>query len=471
MSGPKVIVFVTAQEYAALQAERDRLLLQLKASIENWRQSLTELGMLTEEKLSRKAEVLKSIERIYATKAFEKAGDRVRSEIYQLQLDVEQARIEKIAKELSQKRARRERLRASAKTVAIELNRVGSAIPADLKMVIDNIDGCTDEDVVRFQRIVNAALPSVFAKTDEDPQQSAVSQALLSCLTEGLAKPEQVSSVKAIDGMESNDPKQLRLDRLIAEIELIDEPGASEQFTQRLRAIERLKTSAQKDLLTDSLIVDLSTFCSERRERAKAARLLTDLKVELNAVSPGVTIVAQLLVDVDAALQRLPDLKSAQQLVTQARAALKREVSKNTAASKRNAVLEGFAALGYDIKEGMATAWAQNGRIVLSKKSSPTVGVEIGSAESAEEIQLRAVAVVPKGTQRNSANDREIEVAWCFELAKIREVLNAAGTQSQIEKALPAGSTPLKVYEQSWIAEEQQEEDQSSQVKKQFRLS
>jgi hypothetical protein len=37
------------------------------------------------------------------------------------------------------------------------------------------------------------------------------------------------------------------------------------------------------------------------------------------------------------------------------------------AVERRRAVLEGLASLGYEVSEGMATAWVKQGRVVLRK--------------------------------------------------------------------------------------------------------
>ncbi|MCS3933008.1 hypothetical protein M2175_008039 [Bradyrhizobium elkanii] len=41
------------------------------------------------------------------------------------------------------------------------------------------------------------------------------------------------------------------------------------------------------------------------------------------------------------------------------------------AEERRRAVLEGLAGLGYEVSKGMATAWVQNGQIVIRKAANP----------------------------------------------------------------------------------------------------
>ena len=48
------------------------------------------------------------------------------------------------------------------------------------------------------------------------------------------------------------------------------------------------------------------------------------------------------------------------------------------AEARRKAILNGLAQLGYEVHEGMETAWANDGQIVAKKPSLPGYGVEIG---------------------------------------------------------------------------------------------
>ncbi|MBX9721846.1 MAG: hypothetical protein K2X81_10665, partial [Candidatus Obscuribacterales bacterium] len=123
----------------------------------------------------------------------------------------------------------------------------------------------------------------------------------------------------------------------------------------------------------------------------------------------------------------------------------------------------------YEVKEGMATGWAQDGRIVVSKKNHPELGIEIGSTETVERIQMRAVAISNSDITRDSSQDVQIETEWCSELSKIRKVLEDAGHDTRIETALPAGATPLKVVKPKVWIEDETEESEKVLKKKQMR--
>jgi hypothetical protein len=74
------------------------------------------------------------------------------------------------------------------------------------------------------------------------------------------------------------------------------------------------------------------------------------------------------------------------------------EGSLSGAYSHRSAVLEGLAGLGYEVTEGMSTAWVNGGRVVLRKAASPGYGVELSGDLSPNFCKLERLrsAIRPK---------------------------------------------------------------------------
>ncbi|MBW6266652.1 hypothetical protein KZ859_29945, partial [Pseudomonas aeruginosa] len=112
--------------------------------------------------------------------------------------------------------------------------------------------------------------------------------------------------------------------------------------------------------------------------------------------------------------------------------------------------LQGLASLGYEVREGMATAWAQTGRVVLRKPATPGYGLEVGGKADNGRLQLRAVAL---NANRDSQRDRDIETLWCGEFQRLQALLAAQGGELSVERALGVGEVALKE-----IGEEQQRE-------------
>lgn len=120
------------------------------------------------------------------------------------------------------------------------------------------------------------------------------------------------------------------------------------------------------------------------------------------------------------------------------------------ALARRQAVLQGLASLGYEVREGMATAWAQTGRVVLRKPATPGYGLEVGGKADSGRLQLRAVAL---NANRDSQRDRDIETLWCGEFQRLQALLAAQGGELSVERALGVGEVALKE-----IGEEEQRE-------------
>jgi hypothetical protein len=121
------------------------------------------------------------------------------------------------------------------------------------------------------------------------------------------------------------------------------------------------------------------------------------------------------------------------------------------AQARRQAVLKGLASLGYQVNEGMETAWVKEGRLVLKKTSQPGYGVELGGKGESDRLQIRTVAFRNQTTAGDLPRDRDAETIWCTELTRLEEQFAASGGGIIIERAVPAGVTPLKLVEESPI--------------------
>ncbi|MBU7443407.1 hypothetical protein [Paraburkholderia fungorum] len=118
------------------------------------------------------------------------------------------------------------------------------------------------------------------------------------------------------------------------------------------------------------------------------------------------------------------------------------EQQRQAAHARRDAILEGLARLGYEINDGMETAWARDGRVVVKNPALPGYGVEIGGQAEASRLQVRAVTL---SANRDSARDKDVETLWCGDFGRLQELLVAEGDSLLIERALGVGEVPLKV--------------------------
>lgn len=121
-----------------------------------------------------------------------------------------------------------------------------------------------------------------------------------------------------------------------------------------------------------------------------------------------------------------------------------REAKSEAASARRRAVLSGLAALGYEVRESMATAWAQDGRLILRKPASADYGVELGASANLDRLQIRVVGADQPSQPRTTERDRDQEVIWCGEFDRLRADLAARGSDLVIERALGIGAQPVK---------------------------
>lgn len=152
---------------------------------------------------------------------------------------------------------------------------------------------------------------------------------------------------------------------------------------------------------------------------------------------------AALRVEIEQAIARAGG--SDQELVKRADFLIETEVRSMAAEERRRAVLEGLASLGYEVSEGMMTAWATGGRVVLRKPANPGYGVELSGGQQADIMQVRAVGIGDPAEARDMGRDRDVETIWCNEFERLQALVAKAGGNVSIESARPVGQYPLKV--------------------------
>ncbi len=132
------------------------------------------------------------------------------------------------------------------------------------------------------------------------------------------------------------------------------------------------------------------------------------------------------------------------ELLRQSNELVEAETRALAAAKRRQAVLNGLAALGYEVREAMATAWARDGRVVVHKPGISDYGVELGSPADAARLQVRLVGAADPLTPRNAQRDRDQETIWCSDFERLRAVMAESNAATVVERALEAGAQAVK---------------------------
>jgi hypothetical protein len=234
----------------------------------------------------------------------------------------------------------------------------------------------------------------------------------------------------------------VQIDRHLAELSQLEVDPTD--FELRAKAIGVETSPARRDLLADGLLLDLASAVKKARDKAAILSELTQTNAELTRLASNAA--APLIAEIETALSRR-DENLAPSLIQKATALLVEETQAMAAAARRRAVLEALSKLGYEATEGMATAWVKDGRIVLRKAANRDYGLEIAGGSHSAKLQVRTVAFGAPSVPRDRSRDKDMETIWCGELERLQSLIASAGGGIKIEKAMAAGSAPIKVIE------------------------
>lgn len=145
-----------------------------------------------------------------------------------------------------------------------------------------------------------------------------------------------------------------------------------------------------------------------------------------------------------ASMLRSAKREGADALTARAQAVVDAEMAKLAADARRRAVLGGLAKLGYEVRESMSTAWAQDGRLVVRKPNTTDYGVELGASPDVSRLQVRVVGAERPAAPRDPGRDRDTETIWCSEFSQLQQLLAESGGEVLVERAVEAGLQPVK---------------------------
>jgi hypothetical protein len=433
MSGPKVVRVVTREE---LIARGRSLLTRLDQMISIWKRDGQRIGQLTAEEITQVQERRATLESLLVQAKFAELQRRVPQEIGYLTQDLEQRRqraVEATTQALLQERQQREN--AGALLRALQAKAPGA--PQDLVDALRSISAATmigkEAERVLSQGFMLLSTPA------EPVGLTDAQRDLAKRLAEG--QPGQTLAEWVAKHVKPQEDRLQSVDRRIAEVSVWLGESAAVAFAQRLRAIEAEEPSASRNMRIDALVVDVSTAVKSAQHQSA---LLQEAQVVLAELSvPSDPAVERARAGLRAAVTA-KDFAAMPAAIEAARTALAERQREEAAAARRAAILSGLSALGYEVREGMSTAWAKNGRVVLSKPSTPGYGVELAGGSDVDRLQVRAVAF---SATRDMSRDLDIETVWCGEVGKLQSLLSENGSLLSIERALGIGETPLKTID------------------------
>ena len=429
MSGPKVVRVVTREERVN---QCIAVLARLDQAVALWQEGCQRMENTTNTDQDKALARRNELEAMFRSDQFDTFTSAANAEVAFLESDLARRRahfVEAKAREAS----RRESGLQSARTLLSTLKT--NTTQVDIRL-LEALEQATSG---RFDRMeVDKLLAQCFKslspaqETVLSPEQRELAKRLASGMDAASLEQWKAPSAKL-------DPRTESVARGLAELSLHAPLSLVEEFETRLASVRGVAEPTQRNMRLDSLIIEIN----EAHLRAiRSSALLSAIKLleaELTAFGEGTeALKRELLAAVGA--NNPEQMEAALQAVRTGLSALDKP---KIAAERRRVVLQGLAKLGYAVNEGMATALANAGRVVVQKPDFPGYGIELlGGA--AERLQVRTVALA---SSRDMTRDADAEQRWCSDFTKLRADLGASGTQIVIEQAKAVGEVPLRVVE------------------------
>lgn len=427
MSGPKVVRIVTREE---ILATCEGHLQRLAQTFSHWQREATRLGELDDASLTTTLERHDRLRKLLLEDQLAQLQAEIPLEIGFLERDLAQ-RQERAVARASLARNAKQNLRENANTLLGALERSASTDASLMEALRSIAQGRTVSDAAAVVAKGFSSLATAVNDTELSESQRHLARTLQ------IERPDRWQSSQN----EAREPRIQRIDEHLARLQTLYGDAAAAPYLQRLEVIEAQSSSSHRNMLLDSLVLDLAAATADYQARSTRISSLRTLAAELGALL-GHEASGLLMQTEDCLSSSQPDSQRVMALSEQCREAIAQELGRRAAIARRRAVLDGLASLGYEVREGMETAWAQAGNVVLRKTATPGFGVEVGGRAESGPLQVRAVSL--SGTQ-DRARDRDIETIWCGEFSRLRSLLATQGNELAIEKSLGVGEVPLKV--------------------------
>ena len=433
MSGPKVVRVVTREEIEAICRRQIHL---FEDAAEDLRRVAKRHGVYDEAfeaDLQRRGA---NLQQLLVQGSLETLQRQAPQETAFVQAERDRIRAEAIAaREAARTKGRR--LVDGARSLAAALEAAGQDVPDSLRDIASGSTLAAGANLQHAQGVLNEVFGRLARPAPSGP--TAAQQDLAGRLAAGI------TGLSLAEWLVASTPpanaKDGRLDQMLAELEVLVDAEEVNAYAEWARRIATEASPDRRALLTDSLILDASEHIRLRRERDKTEANLREARAALEAL--GSPRARELGARVSAALEA-KTASGWEELLQQSNELVEAETRALAAAKRREAVLKGLAALGYEVGETMATAWTRDGRIVVHKPGLEDYGVELGSPSDAARLQVRLVGAANPLTPRNAQRDRDQETIWCSDFERLRTVMAGNDAATVVERAVEAGAQAVK---------------------------
>jgi hypothetical protein len=428
MSGPKAFRIVTRAEIISICR---RNLARLDAAIEVWTSSCQRNGTIGQADIDKVVARRDELRRLLDADRFTELQKQVAVEISYLQADADR-RAEKAAEQEARRKRDLRRTKAAAQALLSRLQSSGIDVPFEIQRELAASTTSSD----RLNTAIGKGL--LLLQPTDRPQGTTERQRELAGRLGADERRITLEEWMSQQPNTADDQALLRVDGLLVELSGLGVDPSS--FSGRIAALEA-EAASRRALLADSLLLDLTSAVKNGRERARIVSDLRERHAELSEMKSPES--ALLLAEIGQALA-LP-AGNELELVKRADFIIESEVRAMAAEERRRAVLEGLASLGYEVSEGMATAWVSGGRVVIRKAASPGYGVELSGGSQSDLLQVRTVRIGNPAETSDMSRDRDMETIWCGEFERLQSLVAKSGGNLSIESARPVGQFPLKV--------------------------
>jgi hypothetical protein len=356
--------------------------------------------------------------------------------------------------------SKRRHLIDSARSLIMLLESAGKSIPDALRTIPREALQADDQQFASLQAIISRQIQQ---------ESGRGSAGVLSAEDSDLAKrlgvggrEQTVAEWGAQREIATTDAASRRLDALLAEIETNEDAIVAQGFVARAAAIAGEESEQRRTLLTDSLILDAAASAHRRHKQEVKFNELRATQASLEGLATGP---AQAMAGSIAKALQARDTTGVDRLIAEGASLIGSETRDLAATSRRRAILTGLASLGYEVREGMATSWVRDGRIILRRPGTPDYGVELGAPADAARLQIRLVGSDRPSTPRSTQRDRDQETIWCSEFGKLQDLIAKSSGELIIERAQPVGAVAVKTVTMGTSEEEVRDIDRQTNAR------
>ncbi|KAA5598992.1 hypothetical protein [Blastochloris sulfoviridis] len=440
MSGPKVVRIVTREEIEAICRREIAI---AEAAAEALRQAHRRHGGLGAETERAIAESARRLADLFGAERHLDVQKQAPQMAAFFRSETERVEREAVAA-AEAARSRRRRVADAARSVCAALEAAGRPVAEPLRGVTARALVAPEHELDDLQAVIDAGFRGLVAASrpgggDIGTGTRAETRALAARL--GAQETPDTLAAWLARQTPAPSPADARLDTALAAVEALGDAELAATYTARAATLDGVG-GERRALLLDSLLLDASREAKRLRDARELRARLCEAAAGLDALGTQAALALAARIR-----QARPDAlanEDMEHLLAEAATVAERETSAIAAAARRHAVLGALAALGYEVREGMATVWERDGRLLIRKPGTADYGVELGAPADASRMQVRLVGADRPSAPRTAGRDRDQEVSWCADFARLRDILSEDGGDIAIDRAVEAGAQPVK---------------------------